>query len=195
MIARFVALITLFVISPFIVLVAILIRIKMGSPVLFCQDRVGLKGKVFKLYKFRTMTPENEDNGSTKVGTNRITPLGVWLRETSIDELPQLLNIIMGDMNFVGPRPLLVEYLPIYTEKQAKRHDVKPGLTGWASVNGRNKSIWEKKFELDVWYVENRTLWLDFKILIKTAVIVFKRESVNQSDTTTMEKFTGSKSQ
>lgn len=183
------------VVSPIIALIALSIRIKMGSPVLFSQERVGIHNSVFTFYKFRTMTPVRSDETGSDQDVDRITPLGAWLRNTSLDEIPQLFNVIKGDMLFVGPRPLLVEYLPLYTKRQAKRHDVKPGITGWAQVNGRNSTSWEEKFELDAWYVENRSFWLDLKILWMTLKTVAGRKGINQSETRTMEKFTGNPGQ
>ncbi|PEB56282.1 sugar transferase [Bacillus pseudomycoides] len=177
---------------PVTVLVTILVRIKFGSPVIFKQQRPGLKGKPFYIYKFRTMTNETDDNGILLPEEKRFTSFGKALRKTSLDEIPQLINVIKGDISLVGPRPLLMEYLPLYTQKQAKRHDVKPGITGWAQINGRNTISWEEKFNLDVWYVENQSFWLDIKILWFTFWKVIKRNDVNQSDNVTMEKFAGS---
>lgn len=171
----------------------ILVRIKLGSPAIFTQPRPGLNGKIFYVYKFRTMTDERDENGELLADAQRLTPFGKLLRKISLDELPQLWNVLKGDMSFVGPRPLLVEYLPLYNEKQARRHDVRPGITGWAQVNGRNAISWEQKFEYDVWYVENQSFWLDMKILFLTAKKVFVSEGISQVGQATMEKFTGSK--
>jgi len=187
-----VSLFTLFVLSPVIVVSAVLIRKKIGAPVLFKQPRPGLDGKVFYVYKFRTMTDERDENGELLPDALRLTKFGKLLRKLSLDELPQLWNVLKGDMSFVGPRPLLVEYLPLYNEKQARRHDVRPGITGWAQVNGRNAISWERKFEYDVWYVENQSLWLDFKILLLTVKKVFVSEGISQEGQATMEKFKGS---
>lgn len=177
------------------VVTAILVHWKLGSPVLFKQQRPGLHGKPFYLYKFRTMTDERDENGELLPDHLRLTPFGQFLRKYSLDELPQLFNVLKGDISLVGPRPLLMEYLELYTPEQARRHEVKPGITGWAQVNGRNAISWEEKFKLDVWYVDNRTFWLDIKILFLTVIKVLKKEGINQSEYVTMEKFTGNVSQ
>jgi len=158
---------------------AILVRVKLGSPVIFTQDRVGLNNKVFKLYKFRSMTNEVDEYGELLPKDERMTKLGKLIRSTSLDELPELWNILKGDMSFIGPRPLLVEYLPRYNEEQIKRHNVRPGLTSYTAVNGRATLSWQERFKLDVWYVNNMTFMLDFKILIKTFITVFKRENID----------------
>ena len=158
---------------------------------MFKQNRPGFKGEIFSFYKFRTMTDKHNSNGLLLPDKDRITPLGNFLRKTSLDELPSLFNVLKGDISLVGPRPLLVEYLELYSPEQARRHDVKPGITGWAQVNGRNAISWEKKFELDLWYVNNYSFWVDIKILLFTIVKVIKREGVNQSNEITMEKFNG----
>ena len=163
----------------------------MGYPVLYTQNRPGLHGKVFKMYKFRSMTNAKDANGNLLPNKDRITPFGNFIRKTSLDELPGLINVLKGDMSLVGPRPLLVSYLPLYSPTQARRHEVKPGLTGWAQVNGRNAISWEQKFAYDVWYVDNRSFWLDLKILYKTAVKVLKREGINADESITMQPFTG----
>jgi len=186
-----VALMALIVLSPIMAVTAILVRWKLGSPVLFKQQRPGLHGKPFYLYKFRTMTEERDENGELLPDHLRLTPFGQFLRKYSLDELPQLFNVLKGDISLVGPRPLLMEYLELYTPEQARRHEVKPGITGWAQVNGRNAISWEEKFRLDVWYVDNRTFWLDIKILFLTVIKVLKKEGINQSEYVTMEKFTG----
>lgn len=178
---------------PLIFLTGIFVRIKLGSPSIFKQPRPGLNGKVFYVYKLRTMTDERDKNGDLLPDSDRLTSFGKLLRKLSLDELPQLLNVLKGDMSFVGPRPLLVEYLPLYNERQAQRHKVRPGITGWAQVNGRNAISWEQKFEYDVWYVENQTFWLDMKILFLTVKKVFVSEGISQEGQATMEKFTGSK--
>jgi sugar transferase EpsL len=172
---------------------AILVRYKLGSPVLFKQQRPGLHGKPFYLYKFRTMTEERDENGELLPDHLRLTPFGQFLRKYSLDELPQLFNVLKGDISLVGPRPLLMEYLELYTPEQARRHEVKPGITGWAQVNGRNAISWEEKFKLDVWYVDNRSFWLDLRILFLTVIKVFKLEGINHAGHVTMKKFTGTK--
>ncbi len=180
------------ILSPFLVLIGILVRFKIGSPVLFRQIRPGLDGKPFTIYKFRTMTDERDGDGNLLPDSERLTRLGRFLRMTSLDELPELFNVIKGDMSLVGPRPLLMQYLDRYTPEQARRHDVKPGLTGWAQVNGRNAISWEDKFKLDVWYVNNWNLWIDVKIVLMTVVKVLKGEGVSQKGHATMEEFLGS---
>lgn len=167
----------------------------MGSPVFFRQLRPGLNGDTFAMIKFRTMTHAHDRNGVPLSDEKRITKVGQFLRSSSLDELPALWNVIKGDMSFVGPRPLLVEYLPLYSPEQARRHEVKPGITGWAQVNGRNAISWEDKFKLDVWYVDNRSFWLDVKIIFLTVVKVFKREGISQDGHSTMPFFTGTKKQ
>ena len=184
-----ISLIVLILLSPVILICAIAIYLIDGSPVIFTQDRPGLNGKIFKIFKFRTMRKQTSQNLSD---FERMTKIGSFMRKTSLDELPQLFNVLAGDLSLVGPRPLLVEYLPLYNKTQSRRHDVKPGITGWAQVNGRNALSWEKKFELDVWYVDNWSLALDFKILAMTALKVLKRSGVNSNSAQTMEKFTGS---
>ncbi|KDE46255.1 sugar transferase [Geobacillus sp. CAMR5420] len=190
-----VSLIALIILSPVVLVTAILVRYKLGSPVIFKQQRPGLHGKPFYLYKFRTMTDERDENGELLPDHLRLTPFGQFLRKFSLDELPQLFNVLKGDISLVGPRPLLMEYLELYTPEQARRHEVKPGITGWAQVNGRNAISWEEKFKLDVWYVDNRTFWLDIKILFLTVIKVLKKEGINQSEYVTMEKFAGNVSQ
>lgn len=189
-IGSFLLLILLF---PIICIAAFLIRQKIGSPILFKQERPGLHGKSFFVYKFRSMTDERDENGELLSDDVRLTSFGKVIRKLSLDELPQLWNVLKGDMSFVGPRPLLVEYLPLYNERQAKRHNVRPGITGWAQVNGRNAISWEEKFELDVWYVENQSIWLDIKILILTVKKVFISEGISQDGQVTMTKFAGNK--
>ncbi|MEN1937247.1 sugar transferase [Paenibacillus sp. 102] len=179
--------------SFLIIIVAVLVRFKLGSPILFKQQRPGLHGKPFFLYKFRTMTDETDSEGNMLPDNVRLTKFGKFLRKYSLDELPQLVNVIKGDLSLVGPRPLLMEYLELYTEEQAKRHNVRPGITGWAQVNGRNAISWEEKFDFDVWYVKNRTFFLDMKILLLTVKKVFKSEGINQVGHATIEKFTGTK--
>ena len=179
---------------PVMVVVAVFIRFKLGSPILFSQDRPGLNGKVFKMYKFRSMTDERDNLGNLLANEKRLTSFGEKLRSTSLDELPGLLNVLKGDMSLVGPRPLLVEYLPLYNREQARRHEMRPGITGWAQVNGRNAISWEDKFKLDVWYVDNQSFWLDVKILLLTVKKVFVRDGINSSDNVTMPKFKGNQS-
>ncbi len=185
--------IALILLSPVILIISRKIAKNLGKPVLFKQDRPGLHGKVFKMIKFRTMRDAVDEKGKPLPDSERLTPFGEKLRSTSLDELPGLWNVLKGDMSLVGPRPLLVEYLPLYNEEQAKRHNVRPGITGWAQVNGRNAISWEEKFKLDVWYVENRTFWLDIKILFLTVKKVFIKDGISADGEATMHKFTGSK--
>ena len=179
----------LILLSPLLICTALAIRMRIGNPILFAQTRPGLGGNPFFLYKFRTMTNARGANGKLLPDADRLTPLGRFLRSTSLDELPELLNILKGDMSIVGPRPLLMQYLDRYTPDQARRHEVKPGLTGWAQINGRNALTWEKKFELDVWYVENRSLWLDLKIIALTVLKVIRREGISADGEATMPEF------
>jgi sugar transferase EpsL len=168
----------LFLLSPILVLIAIIARFFIGSPVLFRQQRPGLNGKPFVIYKFRTMTNARNEYGELLSDTDRLTRFGRFLRSTSFDELPELLNVLKGDMSLVGPRPLLMQYLKRYTPEQARRHETKPGITGWAQINGRNNILFSKRLSLDVWYIENWSLWLDLKIIFLTVISVFKREGV-----------------
>lgn len=177
---------------PIIVIVAILIRTKLGSPILFTQNRPGLHGKVFKMMKFRSMLDAKDKHGNLLPDNERMTKFGAFLRSTSLDELPGLFNVLKGDMSLVGPRPLLVQYLPLYNSEQAKRHNVRPGITGWAQVNGRNAIGWDEKFTLDVWYVENQSFLLDMKILLLTVKKVFIREGISADGHVTIEPFKGS---
>lgn len=177
--------------SPLMATITILIAFNLGRPVIFKQLRPGLHGCPFYLYKYRTMTDCKDKNGQLLPDDVRLTPFGKWLRKYSLDELPQLFNVIKGDLSFVGPRPLLMEYLPLYTPEQARRHEVKPGITGWAQVNGRNAINWDEKFTLDVWYVENQTMWLDLKILFLTIVKIIRSEDVSHEGFSTMPKFKG----
>ncbi len=181
----------LFITFPIIGVCALLVRRKLGTPVLFKQERPGLHGKPFHIYKFRTMTDERDGQGELLPDDVRLTRFGRLLRKLSLDELPQLFNVAKGDISLVGPRPLLMEYLPRYTPRQARRHEVKPGITGWAQVNGRNAISWEEKFELDVWYIENRSFWLDLKILWLTFFKVVRSEGVSKEGHATMTKFMG----
>ncbi|MEQ9103558.1 MAG: sugar transferase [Rhodothermales bacterium] len=182
----------LFMLSPLIGALAALVRIQLGSPVFYVQERPGLHGISFHIYKFRTMKDSRGPDGSLLPDAKRISPFGHFLRSTSLDELPELWNVLRGDMSLVGPRPLLLEYLNLYTPEQLRRHDVKPGITGWAQVNGRNAISWERRFELDTWYVDNRSFLLDLKILWMTIVKVLKRDGINAEDQATMQRFTGS---
>lgn len=182
----------LIVLSPIMGVTAVLVKTKLGSPVLFTQDRPGKDGKVFKLYKFRTMTDEKDENGNLMPDEVRLTKFGKALRATSIDELPELINIVKGDMSVVGPRPLLVEYLPRYNKHQARRHEVRPGFTGLAQVNGRNAISWEDKFDWDVKYVDNITFLGDWKIIFKTVMTVLKKDGISSETSSTMEEFMGS---
>jgi lipopolysaccharide/colanic/teichoic acid biosynthesis glycosyltransferase len=183
------ALMGLLILSPVLMMVAVLVRFKLGGPVLLRQDRPGLDGEIFELIKFRTMTHETDSAGVLLPDQDRLTPFGQWLRATSLDELPELLNVLRGNMSFVGPRPLLEEYLPRYSPEQARRHEVRPGITGWAQVNGRNALSWEQKFELDVWYVENLSLRLDARILWLTIATVFRGRGVTADGHVTAEEF------
>jgi len=187
------SIIAICVLALFIVVVALLVRLKLGSPVLFRQTRPGINGKAFEMIKFRTMRDAHDKSGNPLPDEERLTKFGRLLRATSLDELPELWNVLKGDMSLVGPRPLLMEYLPLYSDEQARRHEVRPGVTGWAQVNGRNAISWEEKFKLDVWYVENQSLWLDIKILFLTVLKVFKRDGISQDGQATMERFTGRK--
>ncbi|NMD70858.1 sugar transferase [Bacillus sp. DNRA2] len=177
--------------SPIILVTALLIRVKLGSPVVFKQERPGLHGKIFTVYKFRTMTDECDDHGELLPDQHRLTRFGKLLRKFSLDEFPQLLNVVKGDMSLIGPRPLLVEYLPLYSTEQNKRHNVRPGITGWAQVNGRNAITWEERFKLDVWYVENQSFWLDMKIMLLTIKKVIASEGVSHQNHVTMPDFIG----
>lgn len=189
------ALISLIVFSPILLITAILVRLKLGSPVLFTQERPGKDGKIFKLYKFRTMLPPKDGIIDPAQDAARLTPFGKKLRETSLDELPELFNMLKGDMSVVGPRPLLVQYLERYNEHQARRHEVRPGFTGLAQVNGRNTISWEEKFDWDVKYVDKITFLGDWKIIFKTVATVFKREGINNAESATMTEFMGSKNE
>ena len=192
---KILALFLIILFSPIYIVVSLLIFFKMGSPILFRQKRPGYKEKIFGIYKFRTMTNEKDVDGNLLPDDKRLVGIGKFIRSTSLDELPQLFNVLKGEMSFVGPRPLLEEYLPLYNEKQKRRHDVKPGITGWAQVNGRNAISWEQKFDYDVWYVDNQSFWLDIKILWLTFLKVVKRSDISSSTSSTMEKFTGSKNE
>ena len=187
------AVFALLLLAPVLVVMALLVRRQMGAPVLFRQTRPGLHGKPFRMIKFRTMRNAINPQELPLSDSERLTRLGRILRSTSLDELPEFWNVLKGEMSLVGPRPLLMEYMPLYTPEQARRHDVRPGITGWAQVNGRNAISWEEKFALDVWYVDNRTIWLDFKIIWMTVIKVLIREGISAEGEVTMSKFTGEK--
>lgn len=186
-----VALVALILLAPLFLVLSLLIRARLGSPVLFRQARPGLHGRIFQMIKFRTMTDERGADGSLLPDDVRLRPFGRWLRSTSLDELPELWNVLRGDMSLVGPRPLLVDYLPRYSARQARRHEVRPGVTGWAQVNGRNALSWPEKFELDVWYVDNQSFALDMRILFLTMRSVLKRDGISASGEATMPAFRG----
>lgn len=186
------AIIGLLVLSPVFVVIGLFVAVGLGRPVLFTQQRPGKDGNLFRMYKFRTMRDELGPNGSQLPDSERLTNLGRFLRSTSLDELPELINVLRGHMSFVGPRPLLPRYLDRYTPEQARRHEVKPGITGWAQVNGRNALTWEEKFRLDVWYVDNWSLWLDLRILLMTVVSVARRDGISSKGHATMQEFMGS---
>ena len=185
------ALVGLILASPVLLIVAILVRMKLGSPIFFRQARVGLNGEIFEMIKIRTMKDAYDTNGEPLPDSERLTSFGQFLRKTSLDELPELINVLKGDMSLVGPRPLLVEYLPLYSDEQMRRHNVRPGITGYAQVNGRNNISWAKKFELDIYYVNHFSLYLDIKILWQTVVKVIKQADINQEGNVTVEKFNG----
>ena len=187
----FIALLGSLVLSPVMLIIAILVLIKYGTPVIFRQERPGYRGRPFRVYKFRTMTNASNENDVLLPDSQRITRLGKLLRSTSLDELPELFNVIRGEMSIVGPRPLLMQYLPRYSAEQARRHEVLPGITGWAQVNGRNALTWEEKFKLDVWYVDHWSFGLDIKIILISIVKVLRREGINQPGQTTAEEFMG----
>lgn len=186
-----ISLIALFFLLPLMSLIYLLVIINLGSPALFLQERVGKDNKIFKMIKFRTMKNSTDKNGNLLSDNERVTKFGSFLRSFSLDELPELINILKGDMSLVGPRALLVQYLGLYNDEQIRRHEVLPGLTGWAQINGRNSITWSEKFKLDVWYVDNWSLWLDIKIFFLTFWKVLKREGINQSESVTMEYFNG----
>ncbi|MEH7331274.1 sugar transferase [Neobacillus drentensis] len=186
------SILVIIIFSPIIILISILVRLKLGSPILFKQERPGLNGKPFLIYKFRTMTNEKDNSGKLLPEHLRLTGFGTFLRKFSLDELPQLINVIKGEISLVGPRPLRMDYLPLYTPLQARRHEVKPGITGWAQIKGRNSISWEERFELDVWYVDNKSFLLDLKILFMTMKKVIQTEGINHEGQI-MPNFTGSK--
>ena len=179
--------------SPILCLISLLLLLSIGTPIFFKQQRPGLNGIPFNFYKFRTMTDDKDINDTLLADEERLTTFGIILRKTSLDELPSLWNVLRGDMSLVGPRPLLMEYLPLYSKKQMRRHEVKPGMTGWAQINGRNAISWEEKFKLDVWYVDNQSFWLDIRIILLSIWKVMKREGVSHKQFATMPKFRGSK--
>lgn len=185
------SLIAIIILSPILLITYLLVRVKFGKPVIFIQKRVGKDGKVFDLYKFRTMTNQRDEDGKLLPDDQRLTSFGKKLRSTSLDELPELFNVLKGDMALIGPRPLLVKYLPLYNGEQARRHEVRPGLTGYAQVNGRNAITWEDRFKLDVEYVDNVTFLNDWKIIFKTIKTVFKREGISEKGSATMDEFKG----
>jgi len=187
-----IAMIMLIVLMPVFLLIAIIVKIKIGRPVFFVQKRPGLHGRPFSLIKFRTMTEARDEHGKLLPDAERLTPFGRFLRSTSLDELPELINVLKGEMSLVGPRPLLMQYLSRYTPEQMRRHEAKPGITGWAQVNGRNALSWEEKFEMDVWYVDNMSFWLDLKIIGVTIWKIVRREGISQPGQATMEEFMGS---
>lgn len=181
----------LLVLSPVLIIIGILIRVKLGSPIFFTQDRLGKDGKVFKMIKFRTMLDATDKWGEPLPDEDRLTPFGKALRSTSLDELPELINVFKGDMSLVGPRPLLIEYKELYSEEQFRRHEVRPGITGWAQVNGRNTLAWNERFKMDIDYVDNQSVFIDIKILFMTVFKVLKRDGISQDGHVTMEKFNG----
>ena len=187
--ASFLALLLL---SPFLVVIALFVGMIMGRPILFKQRRPGLKGAPFMMYKFRTMTDARDSAGELLPDAERLPRFGQFLRSTSLDELPELLNVLKGEMSLVGPRPLLMDYLPIYSPEQRRRHDVRPGITGWAQINGRNAISWEERFKLDIWYVDHQSFWLDLRILFSTVFRVLRRQGISQDGEATMQRFTGS---
>ncbi len=189
----FVSASVLLILAPILLFVALLVATKLGRPIVFSQARPGLNGKVFTMYKFRSMTDERDESGELLPDNVRLTPFGRFLRSTSLDELPELWNILRGDMSLVGPRPLLVQYLPLYNDEQKKRHNVRPGVTGWAQVNGRNAIAWDEKFKLDVWYVENQSFLLDIKIIFLTVLRVVQRKDISAEGEATTKYFEGNK--
>ena len=189
----FIVVLSLPILLPLMLIIILMVKYNLGSPIFFLQQRPGLNGRSFRLVKFRTMYNVLGDNGLPLSDAERLTRFGSFLRASSLDELPELWNVLKGEMSMVGPRPLLMEYLPLYSDRQARRHEVRPGITGWAQVNGRNTISWEEKFELDVWYVDNQTIWLDTKILCLTLLRVFVRENISAFGHVTAPKFTGNK--
>ena len=190
----FISTASLILLSPILILITLLIKNKLGSPVLFHQQRPGINGSPFEMIKFRTMLDTLDKDGHPLLDEQRLTSFGAMLRSASLDELPELLNVLKGDMSLVGPRPLLMEYLPLYNDEQRRRHEVRPGITGWAQINGRNALSWEEKFKLDVWYVDHQSFWLDIKILFLTVKKVLVRDGISAEGKVTMSKFTGNES-
>ncbi|WP_094561733.1 sugar transferase [Synechococcus sp. 8F6] len=186
------AVVALLLLSPLLLVLALLVRARLGTPVLFRQQRPGLHGRPFWLFKYRSMTDLRDSHGNLRPDAERLTPFGRWLRSTSLDELPELWNILRGEMSFVGPRPLLMQYLPLYSPEQARRNQVRPGITGWAQVNGRNAISWDEKLRLDVWYVDHQSFWLDLRILVLTVIKVVRSEGINAAGEVTVAPFTGS---
>nr|WP_224746017.1 sugar transferase [Neiella litorisoli] len=191
MLDLFAAIVALLLLWPVLLIVALLVAVKLGRPVLFSQVRPGKHGRPFKMYKFRTMTDARDDSGELLPDSERLTSFGRFLRSTSLDELPELWNVLVGNMSLVGPRPLLMEYLPLYSEHQRRRHEMPPGITGWAQVNGRNAISWQQKFDYDVWYVDHQSIWLDLKIIWLTVLKVIKRDGISGEGEATMSKFEG----
>jgi len=189
-----ISLLALIILSPVLLLICISLLVIMGMPIFFTQERPGKNGEIFKIIKFRTMLNDKDSNGNFLPDEKRLTKFGVWLRNSSLDELPELLNVLKGDMSIVGPRPLLVEYLPLYSEHQSKRHNVLPGITGWAQINGRNSLSWEEKFNLDVWYVHNHNIILDIKIIFKTFSKVLAKSGIDDDIGVGQDRFKGNKS-
>ncbi len=187
------AAVLLVLLGPVMLLIAVVVAFRIGHPVLFVQSRPGLHGRAFRMYKFRTMTDARGEDGELLADAERLTPLGRFLRSTSLDELPELWNVLRGDMSLVGPRPLLMEYLPLYSDEQARRHELRPGITGWAQVQGRNSLSWPEKFSMDVWYVDNRSFVLDLRILLMTVRNIARREGISHGDEATMPKFRGNR--
>ncbi len=189
-----VAFIALIILSPILLIISFFILIRMGTPIIFTQRRPGKDGKIFNIIKFRTMLNDKDANGNYLPDEQRLTQLGIWLRNSSLDELPELINVLKGDMSIVGPRPLLIEYLPLYSDHQARRHDVLPGITGWAQINGRNALTWDEKFNFDVWYVDNHNILLDIKIILRTVKKVLDKSGIDDDIGVGQEKFKGNKS-
>lgn len=181
----------LLLLSPLLIVIYLLILMTMGTPIIFTQERPGKFGKIFKIIKFRTMLNDKDDHGNFLPDEERLTPFGIWLRKTSLDELPELINVLRGDMSIVGPRPLLIQYLPLYSDHQARRHDILPGITGWAQINGRNSITWDEKFNLDIWYVDNNNIFLDIKIIFKTFLKVLNKSGIDDDIGVGQEKFKG----
>lgn len=189
-----IAFIALIILSPILLIISFFILIRMGTPIIFTQRRPGKDGKIFNIIKFRTMLNDKDANGNYLPDEQRLTQLGIWLRNSSLDELPELINVLKGEMSIVGPRPLLIEYLPLYSDHQARRHDVLPGITGWAQINGRNALTWDEKFNFDVWYVDNHNILLDIKIILRTVSKVLDKSGIDDDIGVGQEKFKGNES-